>query len=153
MNNAVRFKTLEWKFKDTSIQYPELNEMPKKKITSPKDVYELFSPIFKEQPVEIFVVIWLSSANKVIGYEIVTRGTLNSSVIDPRSAFRGSIVANAAAMILAHCHPSGNTEPSSEDIAVTKKLVECGKLLEIPVYDHIIFAGDSFTSFVERRLM
>ena len=153
MNNTVRFRTLEWKFRDTSIKYPELDEMPKKKITSPQDFFELFKPLFLEAAVEIFLVAWLSSSNRIIGFEKISQGTLNASVVDPRAVFKSSIISNAAGIIVAHNHPSFNTEPSNEDILITKKLVECGRLLEIPVFDHIIFAGEQFTSFVEKRLI
>ncbi|MDR3665668.1 MAG: JAB domain-containing protein [Ignavibacteriaceae bacterium] len=151
--NIIRFKTLVWKFKDTHISYDELTEMPKKKISSPRDFFELFQPIFKEEPVEIFVVAWLSSANRIIGFEKVSVGNINSSIVDPRSVFRSAIVSNSASIIVAHNHPSGNQEPSDEDISITKKLVESGKLLGVHVFDHIIFAEDSYTSFVERRLI
>src|SRR5664279_1374842 len=153
IENVVRFKTLEWKFRETNIKYPELTEMPKKKITSPRDFFDLFQPIFKEEPVEIFIVAWLSTANRIIGFEKVSVGNLNSSIVDPRSVFRSAIVANSASIIVAHNHPSGNQEPSDEDIAITKKLVESGRILGIHVFDHIIFAEDSYTSFVERRLI
>jgi DNA repair protein RadC len=153
INKVIRFKTLEWKFKETNIKYPELTEMPKKKISSPKDFFELFQPIFKEEPVEIFVVAWLSSANRIIGFEKVSVGNINSSIVDPRSVFRSAIVSNSASIIVAHNHPSGNNEPSDEDISITKKLVESGKLLGVHVFDHIIFAEDTYTSFVERRLI
>ena len=153
MNNTVRFRTLEWKFRETSLMYPELQELPKKKITSPQDFYHLFKPIFIEAAVEIFLVAWLSSSNRIIGFEKISQGTLNASVVDPRAVFKGSIISNAAGIIVAHNHPSFNTEPSNEDISITKKLVECGKILEIPVFDHIIFAGEQFTSFVEKRLI
>ena len=153
-NKTVKFKTLEWKFKETNIKYPELTEMPKKKITSPKDFYELFLPVFKEEPVEVFIVAWLSTSNRIIGFEKVSVGNLNSSIVDPRSVFRSAIVANSASIIVAHNHPSGNQEPSDEDISITKKLVESGKILGIHVFDHLIICGDStYTSFVERRLI
>ncbi len=153
MQNKIKFKTLEWKFRDTTIHYPELSEIPKKKIISPKDIFELFRPLFDEEAVEVFVVVWLSSANKIIGFETVSRGTLTCSVVDPRSVFKGAVVANATNIIVMHNHPSTNPEPSEEDIIITRKLADCGKLFEIQLYDHIIFAGDSFTSFVERRLL
>jgi len=149
----IRFKTLEWKFKETNIKYPDLTEMPKKKITSPRDFFDLFLPVFKEEPVEIFIVAWLSTANRIIGFEKVSVGNLNSSIVDPRSVFRSAIVANSASIIVAHNHPSGNPEPSDEDVAITKKLVESGKVLGVHVFDHLIFAEDSYTSFVERRLI
>jgi len=152
-DKVVRFKTLEWRFKETNIKYPELTEMPKKKITSPRDFFELFHPVFKEEPVEIFIVAWLSTANRIIGFEKVSVGNLNSSIVDPRSVFRSAIVANSASIIVAHNHPSSNEQASDEDISITKKLVESGKILGIHVFDHIIFAGDTYTSFVERRLI
>jgi DNA repair protein RadC len=152
-DKVIRFKTLEWRFRETNIKYPELTEMPKKKISSPKDFFELFQPVFKEEPVEIFIVAWLSSANRIIGFEKVSVGNLNSSIVDPRSIFRSAIVSNSASIIVAHNHPSGNQEPSEEDISITKKLVESGKLLGVHVFDHIIFADDVYTSFVERRLI
>jgi DNA repair protein RadC len=152
-DKIVRFKTLEWKFKETNIKYPELTEMPKKKITSPRDFFDLFNPVFKEEPVEIFIVAWLSSANRIIGFEKVSVGNLNSSIVDPRSVFRSAIVANSASIIVGHNHPSGNPEPSEEDISITKKLVESGKVLGVHVFDHLIFADDTYTSFVERRLI
>jgi DNA repair protein RadC len=152
-DKKVRFKTLVWAFKDTRINYPEYAELPKKKITSPQDFYVLFNPIFIEEAKEIFLVAWLSSSNKIQGFEIISSGTLNSAVVDPRAVFRSAIVANCANIIIAHNHPSGNTEPSNEDISLTKKLVEAGKLIEINIYDHIIFGEDRYTSFVERRLI
>jgi len=80
-------------------------------------------------------------------------GSLNSSVVHPREIFKFAIENSSASIILIHNHPSGNLEPSSEDIAITKKLVEAGKILNIEVLDHIIVGGNSFTSLVERRLM
>lgn len=71
----------------------------------------------------------------------------------PREVFKVAVENNAASIILVHNHPSGNPEPSNEDISITKKLVEVGKMMEIPVYDHIIIAGNNYTSFVERRLI
>ncbi len=153
IDKKIRFKTLVWAFKDTSIKYPEYSELPKKKITSPQDFFELFNPVMKEESKEVFLVAWLSSSNRVQGFEIVSSGTLNSSAVDPRGVFRSAIVSNAANIIVAHNHPSGNLEPSNEDINLTKKLVEVGKLIEINIFDHIIFGENSFTSFVERRLI
>lgn len=70
----------------------------------------------------------------------------------PREVFKVAIDNNSASIILIHNHPSGNPEPSNEDIRITKKLVETGKILEIPVFDHVIIAGETYTSFVEKRL-
>ena len=102
---------------------------------------------------ERFAVFWLSSANVVTGFEVISEGLLNSSLVHPREVFRGAIVSTCANIILAHNHPSGNPEPSTEDISITKKLVEAGKIIEIAVFDHLIFADDAFTSFVSRGLI
>ena len=88
-----------------------------------------------------------------MGYEIITEGLLNSSLVHPREVFRGAIVATCASVILMHNHPSNNLEPSREDISITKQIVEAGKIIGIPVHDHIIFTNESYTSLTERGLM
>jgi DNA repair protein RadC len=124
-----------------------------KKITSPQDIADIFIPLLRDELKEQFIIICLSSANKIIKREVISIGNLNSSVVHPREIFKAAIENSSASIILIHNHPSGNPEPSSEDISITKKIVEAGKLLDIPVFDHIIIAGNSFTSFVERRLI
>jgi DNA repair protein RadC len=145
-------QTVTWKFQDCITSYPET---PNKKvyIRSPHDIYENFSYMFRQQVRERFIVFWLNSANRVTGFEIVTEGLLNSSLTHPREVFRGAIVATCASIIIAHNHSSGNLEPSREDITITKQIVEAGKILGIPVHDHIIFTDESFTSFLEKGLI
>jgi DNA repair protein RadC len=109
--------------------------------------------LFEGEVRERFVVFWLNSANIVTGFEVISEGSLNSSLVHPREVFRGAIVATCANIILAHNHPSGNLEPSKEDLSITQKLVDAGKLIEISVFDHIIFTDDAYTSFVEKRLI
>jgi len=124
-----------------------------KKITSPKDVAEIFIPLLKDELKERFIVVCLSSANKIIRYETISVGNLNSSVIHSREIFKVAIQNNSASIILIHNHPSENPEPSNEDINITRKMVEAGKIMDIPIFDHIIIAGNSYTSFVEKRLI
>lgn len=123
-----------------------------KKITSPQDIADVFIPILRDEVKEKFIVVCLNSANKVIKYETISVGNLNSSVVHPREIFKVAIDNNSASIILIHNHPSGNPEPSNEDIRITKKLVDSGKTLDIPVFDHVIIAGETYTSFVEKRL-
>ena len=123
-----------------------------KKITSPQDIADIFIPILRDEVKEKFIVVCLNSANKVIKYETISVGNLNSSVVHPREIFKVAIDNNSASIILIHNHPSGNPEPSNEDTRITKKLVESGKILEIPIFDHVIIAGETYTSFVEKRL-
>jgi len=124
-----------------------------RKITSPQDVAEIFIPLLRDELKEKFILVCLNSANKIIAKEEISVGNLNSSVVHPREIFKAAIDHRSASIILLHNHPSGNPEPSNEDISITKKIVESGKILDIPVFDHIIIAGNSFTSFVERRLI
>ena len=150
MSNPIR--TISWSFSDCSKLYPEL---PNNKIYArgPEDVYRNFLFLFKEQVRERFIVFWLNSANRVIGFEVISEGILNSSLVHPREIFRGAIVATCASIIVAHNHPSGNGEPSAEDIAITKQVLQAGKIVGIPLRDHIIFTEESFTSFAERGLL
>lgn len=150
MKQCIR--TITWKFKDTSKEYPELKNK-QVKITCPNDLYKEFKFLFSGEVKEKFTVFWLSSCNMVTGFEIITEGLLNSSLAHPREVFRGALVQSCANIILAHNHPSGNLEPSSEDVSITKKLIEAGKIIDIKVFDHIIFGDREYTSFVERRLI
>ena len=123
-----------------------------RKITSPQDIAEIFIPILRDDNKEKFIVVCLNSANKIIKHETISIGNLNSSVVHPREIFKVAIDNSSASIILIHNHPSGNPEPSNEDIRITKKIVETGKVMDIPVFDHLIIAGETYTSFVEKRL-
>jgi DNA repair protein RadC len=122
-------------------------------IRSPEDVKNRYGSQLRDLKQEVFMVISLSSSNKVIRDRIITRGLLNSSLTHPREVFREAILENAASVILLHNHPSGNLEPSREDIAITKQIVEAGKIIGISVHDHIIISGNGHTSMMERGLM
>jgi DNA repair protein RadC len=80
-------------------------------------------------------------------------GNLNANVVHPREVFKVAIENSSANIILLHNHPSGNPEPSNEDITITKKMVEAGKLMDIQVFDHIIIAGNKFTSLVDKKII
>jgi DNA repair protein RadC len=124
-----------------------------KKITCPEDIADFFIPLLRDDLKEKFFVICLNSANKIIKYEMISLGNLNSSVVHAREVFKVAIENNSANIILLHNHPSGNTEPSNEDISITKKIVEAGKMMDIHVFDHIIIAGNSFFSFVVKKII
>ena len=150
MKYAIR--TITWRFKEFIELAPEFTNTRSVTILSPEDVFRNYQSLFKDQVRERFVVFWLS-VNKILGFEVVTESLLNSSLVHPREVFRGAIVATSAAILIAHNHPSGNPEPSQDDIAITKQLVEAGKIIGITVHDHIIFSGQSFASFAERGLI
>jgi len=128
-------------------------EIERKMIRSPADIAEQFIPSLRDLQQEVFIVVLLNSANKIIREVTITKGLLNSSLTHPREVFRHAIVEHAASVILMHNHPSGNPEPSQEDISITKQIIEAGKVVGIPVHDHLIIAGGNFTSFAERGLM
>lgn len=124
-----------------------------KKIKSPEDLAEIFIPILKDENKEKFIVVCLNTSNQIIKYEIISIGNLNSSIVHPREVFKVAIDNNSASLFLIHNHPSGNSEPSREDISITKRLVEAGKIFDINVLDHLIIAGENFTSLVEKRII
>lgn len=124
-----------------------------KKITSPKDIADIFIPLLRDEVKEKFLVVCLNSSNQIIKFEIISIGNLNSSIVHPREVFKLAIDNNSANIFLVHNHPSGNLEPSREDIAITKRLVEAGNIFDIKVLDHLIIAGDNYTSLVENRII
>ncbi len=125
----------------------------KKKIASPNDLAEIFIPLLRDEVKEKFIVVCLNSSNQIIKFEVISIGNLNSSIVHPREVFKVAIDNNSANLFLVHNHPSGNLEPSREDIAITKKLVEAGNIFDIKILDHLIIAGDSYTSLVEKRII
>lgn len=107
-----------------------------------------------EKAQEEFYSLYLNTKNKIVGFEMVSRGTLNSSLVHPREVFKGAILANAHAIILAHNHPSGEVDPSIADKVVTEKLSTCGSLMEIQILDHVVIGSTGrYFSFREQGLL
>ncbi|MCS7170389.1 MAG: DNA repair protein RadC, partial [Candidatus Kapabacteria bacterium] len=125
----------------------------RKVIRSPEDVARLYIPRLRGARTESFRVLLLNAANQIVREALVSEGTLTASLAHPREVFRLAITESAAAVILLHNHPSGNTEPSPEDIALTRQLVQAGKVIDIPVLDHLIIAGEAYTSLRERGIL
>jgi len=123
------------------------------RIRSPEDVARIVGPRLRDLAVEEFHLLALDSQSQVTRDVLITRGLLNSSLVHPREVFRAAIAEAAAGIILVHNHPSGDPTPSADDQAVTKQLVAAGELLDVPVYDHVIVAGDRFMSFATRGLL
>jgi len=123
------------------------------RIRSPDDVARIVGPRLRDLAVEEFHLLALDSQSQVTRDVLITRGLLNSSLVHPREVFRAAIAEAAAGIILVHNHPSGDPTPSADDQAVTKQLVAAGELLDVPVYDHVIVAGDCFMSFATRGLL
>jgi DNA repair protein RadC len=122
-------------------------------LQAPEDVARLFSPKLRDLRHEEFWALLLTTANHLMREIRITSGTLNSSLVHPRECFADAVTEKAASVIFVHNHPSGNPEPSQEDIAITRQLSEAGKILGIPVYDHVIIGGAQFSSFAQRGLL
>lgn len=122
-------------------------------IRTPDDVAALLMPRFRYETKESFIAILLSTKNHVLKTPVISVGSLNASIVHPRELFREAINASAAAVILAHNHPSGDPSPSPEDVSLTRKLVEAGKLLDIPVLDHIVLGDGKYISFKEKGIL
>jgi DNA repair protein RadC len=121
-------------------------EEPKRKVCSPKDVYTLMYPKMREQKKEKFITLCLDTKNQILREEVVSVGSLNASIVHPREVFKSALMESSASVIMVHNHPSGDPSPSREDIMVTEKMVEGGKLLGIDVLDHIIIGEGRYVS-------
>jgi DNA repair protein RadC len=122
-------------------------------LRGPRDVAAAYAPRLQDAPVEEFHVAILDAQHRLERDVLVTRGLLNSSLVHPREVFREAIAERAAAVILVHNHPSGDPTPSAEDRAVTEQLVAAGRLLDIPVHDHVIVGRGRYVSFAEAGLL
>jgi len=125
----------------------------KPKISSPSDCFRILSPGLSGLRKEHFVCLYLDTKNRLIHSETISVGTLNSSVVHPREVFHKAIEHTAAGVILAHNHPSGDPEPSPDDINLTRNLSEAGRIMGIQVLDHIICGEGRFVSLKERGLL
>jgi DNA repair protein RadC len=117
------------------------------------DVAGHYAPLMRDLRKEVFKVILLNRANRLIKDVTISEGTLEASIVHPRDVFREALLEPAAGIILIHNHPSGNPSPSEEDLRITKQLTEAGRLLGIKVYDHIILAGESYRSLADEGLI
>ena len=125
----------------------------KDKITCAADVYQLMRPHLLDQPHEEFWVIMLNRANTVIKKHSISQGGVSGTVADPKLIYKIALEHLASSIILVHNHPSGNLKPSEADMKLTKKLTESGKMLDLPVLDHIIFVNNGFYSFADEGIL
>ncbi len=125
----------------------------KRKVCSPEDVVRWYGPQLRDMRREAFRVLLLDGANRILADRTVSEGTLNASLVHPREVFKPAVDHTAASVILLHNHPSGEADPSAEDRAVTAQLAEAGRMMGIPVIDHVIVAGDRYFSFAKEGLI
>ena len=122
-------------------------------LSCPQDVADFLMPRLRYAAKEQFVVILLNGKNKVIGTEVVSEGSLNSSIVHPREVYAPAMLHHAAAIMVAHNHPSGDPKPSLEDEEVTRMLSRSGKVLGIPMIDHVIIGDGNYYSFLENEAL
>ena len=125
----------------------------RKIIKTPEDAYQILKRYFEDLPTEHFVALLLNTKNHVIALSPVSIGSLNASIVHPRELFQRAILGNCAAVILSHNHPSGDPTPSPEDIELSRKLCEAGKVLDIAVLDHLVIGDACFVSLKERGML
>lgn len=138
--NIVRLKMV----KEGSILYKE------RRIKSPEDASVLLKQFLGEVDREYFIVLCLDTKNQPTAINVCHIGSLNASIVHPREVLKPAIISNAASIIVAHNHPSNDPTPSREDIEVTKRLAEAGKVIGVELLDHVIVCSDSFVSLKEK---
>lgn len=121
-------------------------------VRGPEQIFDLTRDI-RSLNREHFVGFYLNSRHQVLRRDIISIGSLNASIVHPREVFLQAIAVSAASLVLAHNHPSGDPTPSEEDVAITRRLHEAGRLLGIELVDHVVVARDAYASFRERRLL
>ena len=123
------------------------------RITGSRDAYEEIKPHLLDKPHEEFWILLLNRANEVIRPVQISSGGVSGTVADPKLIFKQALEHLASALILVHNHPSGNLQPSQADKDLTRKLKEAGRLLDIPILDHLIFTDRTFFSFADEGLL
>lgn len=122
-------------------------------IKGPKETSDYLMPKMRFLKKERFVVLFLNTKNKIIGEETISEGTLTGCLVHPREVYQSAILKNAAAIIVAHNHPSGEPQPSREDKELTDMLFKAGKTIGIPLYDHVVIGDGIYYSFQENGLL
>lgn len=120
------------------------------KVRGPEDIARRFIPRMRDLPTERFLALLLNNAGRIIREHVISQGSVNASIVHPREVFHAAVTEHASAIILLHNHPGGVRHPSAEDRAVTKQLVEAGRMMDIPVRDHVIICGTGYVSFAEQ---
>lgn len=150
---SIRLKVIKPVYETLTIKEPLPDYLVRsRKISSSSDVYGLFQYLVRECK-EHFLALHLDTKNKIICVDQVSVGSLNASIVHPREVMKACLLSSCAGLILVHNHPSGNPEPSREDIEITKRLKEGAELLGIRLLDHVIIGNESCVSFADRGLI
>lgn len=153
MEDAIRSgeipEELSWMLSMVAVM---LRPDDREKIRGPHDIAALLIPEMGHLTQEQMRVVLLNTKNRVLGIKTVYQGTLDQSPIRIGEIFKTAILHNSAGIVAAHNHPSGDSTPSPEDVLLTRNMVEAGRILDIPVHDHLIIVRNGFTSLAEKRL-
>jgi len=122
-------------------------------LSQPVQVFEAFAPLMEDLRREVFRVALLDAQNGLLRDCVISEGTLSASLVHPREVFKPAILESAASIILLHNHPSGDPTPSREDVRLTRQLVDCARLLDLRIHDHVIVGRGRFASLAERGLI
>jgi DNA repair protein RadC len=122
-------------------------------LASPDQVYARYGPLMEDLHKEVFRAALLDAQNGLLRDVIVSEGTLSASLVHPREVFKPAILESAASVVLIHNHPSGDPTPSREDIRLTRQLVECARLLDLRIHDHLVIGHGRFVSLAERGVV
>jgi DNA repair protein RadC len=123
------------------------------KISGPGDAACFMRGLLRDEAREHFLALYLNGAHRVVSFSLVSLGTATSAPVSPREVFQGAILVGACALIVGHNHPSGDIEPSPEDVDVTRKLKQAGELLRVPLLDHVLFSETDHLSFHDSRIL
>jgi DNA repair protein RadC len=124
-----------------------------KVVRGPDDIVDWLGSELRKEQREVFLIVLLNARHEITARETISIGSLNASIVHPREVFKPAVLASAASVVLVHNHPSGDPEPSEEDLSITKRLIEVGELLGIGVLDHVIVASRGAVSFRSRQLL
>jgi len=126
---------------------------PARRITTSRDIYEAFRERFERLDREEFLVVPLDGKNHLRSFHVVSVGTLTASLVHPREVYKLAVLANAAAIVVVHNHPSGDPTPSAEDQAITLRLKQAGDLLGIKLLDHVVIGDGRYFSFADEGIL
>jgi len=150
---SIKFRTIRPVFETLTIKENVTEYInPKMRLTSPAQIWEMFRWLGRESK-EYMIVCLMDGKNRLSAVDICSIGTLNQSLCHPREIFKSALMVSCAAIVILHNHPSGDTSPSSEDIAITRRLKEASEIIGIKLLDHLIVSENEYLSFVERGLL
>lgn len=135
--------------RELQVKYKSRRRVKSARMDCPKAIWEFCCPLIGDNVQESMLALYLDNKNTLIGYTVVSTDTVSETIVHPRECFLAGISMAAAGLVLAHNHPSGSLQPSKEDILTTTRIMEAGKILGVPLLDHVIISSEGFFSMKE----